>query len=195
MAIIKQRDTRTGITYAYETTYVWDKEKKQSRKKSKIIGKIDPNTNEIVPTRGRKQPLETAQSRPPVKHQYYGATYLLDQLSETLGLTKDLKACFPMQYKQLLSIVYYMILEDNTPLYRFEKWHITHKHPYGEDITSPRSSDLFASISAIRFNTSLNYKGNAELTKNTGLMIAQASPVIQKPCIKFNTATTKKATH
>ncbi len=147
MAIIKQRDTRTGITYAYETTYVWDKEKKQSRKKSKIIGKIDPNTNEIVPTRGRKQPLETAQSRPPVKHQYYGATYLLDQLSETLGLTKDLKACFPMQYKQLLSIVYYMILEDNTPLYRFEKWHITHKHPYGEDITSPRSSDLFASIS------------------------------------------------
>lgn len=39
-----------------------------------------------------------------------------------------------------------MILEDNSPLYRFEKWNLTHKHPYGQDITSPRSSELFASI-------------------------------------------------
>jgi len=31
-------------------------------------------------------------------------------------------------------------------LYRFEKWHITHKHPHGEDITSPRSSELFSEI-------------------------------------------------
>ena len=45
-----------------------------------------------------------------------------------------------------MSIAFYLILEDNNPLYRFEKWHVTHKHPYGEDITSPRSSELFASI-------------------------------------------------
>lgn len=39
-----------------------------------------------------------------------------------------------------------MILEDSNPLYRFEKWGKLHKHPYGETMTSQRSSDLFASI-------------------------------------------------
>ena len=53
MAIITQTDKRTGITYAYETTYYWDKEKKQSRKKSTIMGKVDPETGKIIPTRGR----------------------------------------------------------------------------------------------------------------------------------------------
>ncbi len=33
MAIVTQTDNRTGITYAYETTYYWDKEKQQSRSK------------------------------------------------------------------------------------------------------------------------------------------------------------------
>ena len=33
MAIVTQTDKRTDITYAYETQYHWDKEKKQSRSK------------------------------------------------------------------------------------------------------------------------------------------------------------------
>ena len=41
---------------------------------------------------------------------------------------------------------FYLILEDNAPLYRFEKWHTTHKHPFGADIASPRSSELFSGI-------------------------------------------------
>ena len=32
------------------------------------------------------------------------------------------------------------------PLYRFEKWGQLHKHPFGQNITSQRSSELFASI-------------------------------------------------
>jgi len=47
---------------------------------------------------------------------------------------------------QILSIAYYLILEDSTPLYRFDKWGILHKHPCGDTITSQRSSELFASI-------------------------------------------------
>ena len=53
MGIIYQKDKRTGITYAYESTAVWDKEKKQSRAKRHLIGRVDPETNEIVPTDGR----------------------------------------------------------------------------------------------------------------------------------------------
>ena len=157
MAIVKQTDKRSGITYAYETTYYWDKEKKQSRAKRTCIGKVDPVTGEIVPTRGRAKkgemkdakalPIKTGpKSFSESKHLYYGATYLLESFSDEIGLTRDLKQCFPDTYKKLLSIAFYLILEDNNPLYRFERWHHTHKHPYGQDITSPRSSELFASI-------------------------------------------------
>ena len=157
MAIVTQTDKRSGITYAYDTQYYWDKEKKQSRAKRVCVGKVDPTTGEIVPTRGRAKKGESKNSKTKVvkpgpkpfaesRHLYYGATYLLESFSDAIGLTKDLKQCFPDTYDQIMSIAFYLILEDNNPLYRFEKWNLTHKHPYGQDITSPRSSELFASI-------------------------------------------------
>ena len=66
MGIVYQKDKRTGITYAYESKAFWDKEKKQSRAKRRLIGRVDPETGEIIPTdgRGRKRSpyydLETA---------------------------------------------------------------------------------------------------------------------------------------
>ncbi|MBR1740674.1 MAG: hypothetical protein IJ733_02170 [Lachnospiraceae bacterium] len=53
MGIIYQKDKRSGITYAYESISVWNKELKQSRAKRKLIGRVDPDTGEIVPTDGR----------------------------------------------------------------------------------------------------------------------------------------------
>jgi len=53
MAIIYQHDKRTNNTYAYESHSYWDKEKKVTRAKRKLIGRVDPETGEIVPTDGR----------------------------------------------------------------------------------------------------------------------------------------------
>jgi hypothetical protein len=53
MAIIYQHDKRSGITYAYESHSYWDKEKKMTRAKRKLIGRVDSATGEIVPTDGR----------------------------------------------------------------------------------------------------------------------------------------------
>lgn len=154
VAIVYQTDKRSGITYAYESISHWDKEKKQSRARRTLIGRVDTITGEIVPTDGRnrkksKEKFSMKQGRPAIdsiKRTFFGATYLLNAIGEKLGITQDLKLCFPDTYKQILSIAYYLILEDSTPLYRFEKWGILHKHPYGDNITSQRSSDLFASI-------------------------------------------------
>jgi len=55
MAIIKQYDKRSGITYAYESHSFWDPEKKMTRAKRKLIGRVDPVTGEIVPTDGRNK--------------------------------------------------------------------------------------------------------------------------------------------
>ena len=53
MGIVYQTDKRSGITYAYENKAYWDKEKKQSRSKRTLIGRVDPETGKIVPTDGR----------------------------------------------------------------------------------------------------------------------------------------------
>lgn len=53
MGIIYQTDKRSGITYAYENTAYWDKEKKVSRSKRALVGRVDKETGEIVATDGR----------------------------------------------------------------------------------------------------------------------------------------------
>mgnify|MGYP001069792312 CR=1 FL=1 len=55
MAIIKQYDKRSGITYAYESHSYWDPEKKMTRAKRKLIGRVDPETGEIVRTEQEMQ--------------------------------------------------------------------------------------------------------------------------------------------
>ena len=46
MGIVYQTDKRSGITYAYPQL-------KRSRSKRKLIGRVDKDTGEIVPTDGR----------------------------------------------------------------------------------------------------------------------------------------------
>jgi transposase len=156
VAVVRQKDKRSGITYAYESTSFWDKEKQQSRSRRTLIGRVDDQTGEIVPTKGtnrrEKQKEAIVPTRGPIPQTdtaryFYGATYLLDAIGDKLGIASDLKKCFPNDYKQLLSIAYYLILESDSPLSRFPKWDSLHLHPYGKDIPSQRSSDLFASIS------------------------------------------------
>ena len=53
MGIVYQTDKRSGITYAYENQSFWDSELKRSRSKRKLIGRVDKETGQIVPTDGR----------------------------------------------------------------------------------------------------------------------------------------------
>lgn len=53
MHYVKSKDKRTGITYVYESESYWDKEKQQPRAHRKLIGKLDEETGQIVPTDGR----------------------------------------------------------------------------------------------------------------------------------------------
>ncbi len=113
-----------------------------------------PRNREDCPTRKSKAKITAEADSVPakkgpandVRHSYYGATYLFDEIGKNLGIIDDLKCCFPKSYKKILSAAYYLILEDRNPLDRFPKWSKTHKHPYGRDITSQRSSELFESI-------------------------------------------------
>ena len=156
MAMVKQLDKRSGITYIYESASYWDQEKKQPRSKRTLIGRLNPTTGEIVPTDGRGKHRAQKEDDPAVRkgpvpvartnRLFFGATYLLDQIGEVTGLTADLKTCFPNTYKQILSIAYYLVLEDQNPLFRFKKWAAIHRHPFGKDIPSQRSTEIFQSV-------------------------------------------------
>ena len=149
-AIVYQTNKKTGTTYVYESISYWDKQKKQSRAKRKCIGRLDPETKEIVPTRKKKSPgksKQTSVSAVMATRNFYGATYLFDCIGGETGVVNDLKACFPDCYRQILSLAYYLIMEDRNSLSRFPRWAATHRHPYGDAISSQRISELFASIS------------------------------------------------
>ena len=66
MAIIRQTNKKTGITYVIDSESYWDKEKQQPRSRRKIIGKVDPVTGEVVPTNRHKKRKTDSTGQSPV---------------------------------------------------------------------------------------------------------------------------------
>lgn len=186
MGIIYQKDKRSGITYAYESKAYWDKEKHQSRAHRTLIGRVSEG-GEIIPTDGRCRKSATGVPRTrkrghvpitQVKRTYCGA---LDEIGEKTGIVSDLRQCFPDDYRQILSIAYFLILGNNRALMNFPYWAAEHNHPYGEDISSQDSSRLFASISEDKCRHFSKPRPNGGLNMNSGLMIPPVSPAIPRP--------------
>ena len=46
--IVYQTNKKTGVRYAYESISYWDPDKKQPRSRRKYIGKVDPETGELI---------------------------------------------------------------------------------------------------------------------------------------------------
>ena len=61
-SIVYQTDKKTGIKYAYESTSYWDKEKKQPRSRRKYLGKVDPETGEIIPCKKDDNPIRISEA-------------------------------------------------------------------------------------------------------------------------------------
>ena len=47
MALIRQYHKDTDTTYVYESISYWDEEKKQSRSKRRVIGKLEDVTQQL----------------------------------------------------------------------------------------------------------------------------------------------------
>ena len=60
--IVYQIDKKTGAKFAYESVSYWDKEKKQPRSKRKYLGKVDPETGEIIPSRSSAAPIKISEA-------------------------------------------------------------------------------------------------------------------------------------
>lgn len=97
MGIIKQYDKRTGITYVYESKAYWDKEKQMSRAKRTLIGKLDPETGEVIPTDGRQRKAKSPSEKEPdykklyekLLKQYEAQKVLIDSLKAEIKQLKE----------------------------------------------------------------------------------------------------------
>ena len=55
MAIIDSYNRKRGVIYVYDSFSYWDKELGQPRSKRRLLGRHDPGTGEVIPTRKRKE--------------------------------------------------------------------------------------------------------------------------------------------
>ena len=85
MGIVYQKDKRSGITYAYESKAYWDKEKKQSRAKRTLVGRVDEATGEIVPTDGRVRKARERAAEPDYKALYEKALAKIARLEAEMA--------------------------------------------------------------------------------------------------------------
>jgi len=141
---------KNGVTYVYkiEKSY-WDKEKKAPRNKQVCIGKLDPNTGEIVPTQKRtKKIIESAAAAPGVTAtaRVAGPNLVLEQITKKHGIDKLLRTCWPDKWEFMLSLVYFLA-QKGVALARAEQWSAATLHPFEEIITSQRISDFLKQIS------------------------------------------------
>ena len=64
-SLVYRKDPKSGVVYVYKSFSYWDKELKQGRSHRKLIGKLDPDTQQIVPTgkrgpHGKRKEADTA---------------------------------------------------------------------------------------------------------------------------------------
>ena len=90
MGIVYQKDKRSGITYVYENQSFWDKELKRSRSKRKLIGRLNEETGEVVPTDGRCKKLSPTYE--PKADEYQMPKTLKECKAEILRLLEENKS-------------------------------------------------------------------------------------------------------
>lgn len=153
MSLVYVKNKKNQTTYVYESTAYWDKEKQQSRNSRVCIGKLVDNV--FVPNKQymMQRELEQLRLEKPempasieLSRQFYGATYLLEQLGELYGIREDLQRCFPHSYRQILSLAYFLILEENNTISRYCRWAAIHVLPYAQAIPPQSCSELFQSV-------------------------------------------------
>lgn len=113
MAIVKIHNKARGVTYVYESHSYWDKELKQPRSNRKLIGKVDPETGETIPTRKRgrqkgstnQEPVKASHSVTPSSSSIKQSALIAEKDAQIRDLKKKLADANKeiARYKRLIS--------------------------------------------------------------------------------------------
>ncbi|MDQ1274118.1 MAG: hypothetical protein QG591_2748 [Planctomycetota bacterium] len=119
-----------GRIYLYKIESYWDKTKKQPRQRRTYIG---PKRNE---NKDKTKPFRSC-----LVSKWYGNIFLIQFISDKLGLTEILKSLFPENYQEILALACYEIIEASA-LYLFPYWLDEHNLPCVKKLYSPDLSKL-----------------------------------------------------
>jgi len=147
MSLVYLKNKKSGVTYVYECKSFWNKEKKRPDSTRKCIGKLNPETNEIISSKQIQSTKPTTVNQEPTVAtvKTIGPTILLDHICEKIELASILKKSFPEHWNVILSLAYFQTIEGKA-LSRVEHWSETHRHPYKEYIDNRRVSELLPTI-------------------------------------------------
>ena len=87
MAIIRQKNKKTGITYVYESFSYRDKTTKKPKSRRRLIGRVDEGSGLVVPTRRQNRKGTTSSEADGPAGQSPG----LDALQEMESLISELR--------------------------------------------------------------------------------------------------------
>ncbi len=146
--LVYHRKKETGYTYVYEVIEEhWDKEKMQMRSKQRCIGKLDPVTGEIIPSKRLGKPRDPApDDTTTAKTTVSGPKFLLEKIDQEIGLSKVLKKACPEHWEAMISLAWYLVCTGNALAYA-ESWCQNHETPFEGDLASQRISEFLSSIS------------------------------------------------
>lgn len=134
---------KNGVTYVYEAVSIWDKEKKAPRNKQVCIGKLDPATGELIPSKRFGTQVPESSTNVTATALVAGPSLLLDSITAGLGMDRLLKTCFPDDFQQMLTVVYYLVQKGGA-LSHCENWCKSHLHPGRHTLSSQAISKLLA---------------------------------------------------
>lgn len=135
-----------GTTYVYQNESYWDKAEQKTKHHRKCIGKLHPETNEIIPNRKKSITADPNDSK--TEHCTVlttGPALLLDKAVHETGIDKTLRTSFPENWDRILTCAYYLASE-GTSLCHVEQWSARNRHPFHSKLADQRVSELLRRI-------------------------------------------------
>ena len=141
--LVYHRKKDTGTTYVYEVVEEhWDKEHQQMRSRQVCLGKLDPATGELIPSRRRQREPPTAVTASTI---VIGPSLILDRVARDTGLMATVHQAFPDHWDQILTLAYFLVCTGHA-LVHADAWCRNHTVPAPGPFTSQRLSDWLSAI-------------------------------------------------
>jgi len=146
-SITHHRNKKTGAVYRYRVESYWDKDKKAPRNRQVYLGRVDPDTGELVSPKLRKNnsTVISSDSSNIVTSKIVGPYLILEQISQKLKLGHLIHQCFGQNASMIQSLVYFLV-QKGLALSRVESWSMASLHPLADYISSQSVSELLRSI-------------------------------------------------
>lgn len=149
-SITHHRDKKTGAIYRYSVESYWDKEKKSPRNRQVYLGKVDPETGELLSSRRKDKAGEDIGQAPAsgvsVTSRVAGPFLLLERIGRKYRLGKLIRRCFGDDAELVMSLVFFLV-HKGLALSRAQSWSMSVLHPFSDYIDSRRISELLKRVS------------------------------------------------